>query len=419
MSLRLLSRAASSAAAVVLAAASCKDSGPPPIGPPATIALVNTTIPKALANTQLATPINLVVKDANGRAVPNVPVTFAVVAGGGVIASTADTSDASGTVTVPAWTLGKGAETQRVRASVTTVTPTVTLDVDATVETAYKVEVRFYGPAMTPDQQALFMKAAARMGGIVTGDVIDADARGQNIDLATKCNVPGQPPFNELIDDIIIYASIQNIDGPGKILAQAGPCLYRNAGTAAAPQYMPALGQMEFDAADINTLAGSGSLQEVITHEMLHVLGFGILWTDRKLITGSGTPDPRYIGEKGRQGCVAVGGTVTCATSVPLESGGGAGTAESHWRETTFGNELMTGYVNPSPNPLSKMTIGSLVDLGYVTNDLDFDDYTIPGGVFRAAGSTSPSIVGAGWERRSPTTVWVLENGAIRGVKIQ
>lgn len=416
MTHRLLSRAASSTAALVLALSSCKDGGPPPIGPPATLVLVNTTIPKALANTQLTTPIDLSVRDANGRAVPNVAVTFSVVAGGGTIASTADTTDATGTVTVPAWTLGKGAEAQTVRA---TVTPTVTLDVQAAVQTAYKVEVRFFGTQMTTDQQALFTKAAAHMGGIITGDVIDADARGQNIDLATTCNVPGQPPFNELIDDIIIYASIQNIDGPGKILAQAGPCLYRNAGTAAAPQFMPALGQMEFDAADISTLTGGGSLQEVITHEMLHVIGFGVLWNDRKLITGSGTPDPRYIGEQGRQGCVAVSGTVTCATSVPLESGGGAGTKESHWRESTFGSELMTGFVNVSPNPLSRMTIGSLVDLGYVVNDKDFDQYTIPGGLFRAGGSASPAIVWTGWERRAPGTVWVLEHGKIRPVKVQ
>ena len=30
----------------------------------------------------------------------------------------------------------------------------------------------------------------------------------------------------------------------------------------------------------------------------------------------------------------------------PVEQDGGSGTAGSHWDEETFGNELMTGYVN-------------------------------------------------------------------------
>ena len=42
-----------------------------------------------------------------------------------------------------------------------------------------------------------------------------------------------------------------------------------------------------------------------------------------------------------------------------------SGTAGSHWRESALGNELMTGYLNNGFNPLSKVTIGALADMGY------------------------------------------------------
>src|SRR5258708_39129929 len=40
----------------------------------------------------------------------------------------------------------------------------------------------------------------------------------------------------------------------------------------------------------------------------------------------------------------------------------------SHFRESVFGNEVMTGYLNNGANPLSRVTIASLADLGYQVN---------------------------------------------------
>ena len=374
---------------------------------------VSTGGASGFANAIVATPILISVRDANGTALSNQTVTFVVTDGGGTIGGSA-TSDANGTVTAPAWILGKLHVLQKMRAAI----GSVTLDVPATVITLYHVDVRFYGPAMTAAQQTLFFNAAARLEGVITGDVVDANA--QNVDL-TQCNITGQPPLNEVIDDIIIYASIQDIDGPGKILAQSGPCLFRTSPQGQPQPGMPALGVMEFDAADINTLTGSGSLQEVITHEMLHSLGFGVIWDSRGLLSGKGTPDPRFTGAAGRQGCVTIGGTVTCASSVPLEAGGGAGTAESHWRESTFGNELMTGFINQSPNPLSVMTISSMADLGYVVNNADSDSYSIPGGLVQALRSNNPGLpMHEGWEKHFMTTdLLLLDNGKVHAVRRQ
>lgn len=49
-----------------------------------------------------------------------------------------------------------------------------------------------------------------------------------------------------------------------------------------------------------------------------------------------------------------------------VESGGSSVTRYTHWAESLYKNELMTGWVYDATNlPLSKLTINSLKDLGY------------------------------------------------------
>jgi hypothetical protein len=63
---------------------------------------------------------------------------------------------------------------------------------------------------------------------------------------------------------------------------------------------------------------------------------------------------------------------------VPVENTGGPGTREGHWRETVFRNELMSGFIAQPGNPLSRLTVASLADLGYQT-DLDAaEPYVLP-----------------------------------------
>jgi hypothetical protein len=52
---------------------------------------------------------------------------------------------------------------------------------------------------------------------------------------------------------------------------------------------------------------------------------------------------------------------------VPVENEGepGDGTWGSHWRESVFTSELMTGFANPGEEPLTRLTIASFEDLGY------------------------------------------------------
>lgn len=361
-------------------------------GDPVQLAAISGDQQQGRAGAPLAVPIQLRAVDRYGNAItaPGQTATFTVTGGGGTLAATTVTLGPDGTIVMPAWTLGRTALPQTVHVT----SGTLAGDISASVQTDYHIDVRFFGPDMTDAQKALFTNAAARLSAIVTGDLPDVPVA--NLDVTYMCGVAGPPVMNETIDDLVIFASVQNIDGPGKILAESGPCVFRNTASG----FLTAVGVMEFDSSDLATMGANGILQDVITHEMLHVLGVGTLWQTKSLIQGAGTALSAYYGTIGRQGCLDSGGAAICAANVPVENNGVPGTADSHWRESTFQSELMTGYVNSGGMPLSAITVGSLSDLGYVVNPLAADPFRVPGGPGGAAREVTPS--GEAWERPLP-----------------
>ena len=167
-----------------------------------------------------------------------------------------------------------------------------------------------------------------------------------------------------------IDASITDIDGTNGILGRAGPTILR-------PQSeLPLVGIMEFDRADVVKLENAGSFEDVILHEMAHVLGFGTLWVRRNLIVGTGTMDPRFVGSAASREFARLdpdGGT-----AVPLANTGGAGTREGHWRELVFGDELLTGFLSGNDRPLSRMSVASFEDIGYEVDYTRADTFALP-----------------------------------------
>jgi len=368
-------------------------------GPIQSLSILSGNNQSGPGGTLLAQPVLLAGVDQYGNKLDNQVVNFSVLGGGGKLAAFTATSAADGTITMPAFTLGKSALPQAVLASIGSQSVSVT----ATVLSAYDIDVRFWGSPMTLQQQILFTNAAARIRGIVTGAIPPADATGAD---PAECGVTGQAVLAETVPGVIIYASVQDIDGPGKVLAQAGPCFIRDQSDV-----RTVIGVMEFDVADLNSLGSGGTLQDVITHEMLHVVGIGVFWNDIGLLSGFDTPDVAYTGTGGVAGCRATGGTTSCATSVPVENTGGAGTRNSHWRESTFGDELMTGFASNGAMPLSIMTVRALTDLGYTVNTAAADPYTIFLGSIRANPSVSTATpVGSVWEQGLATPPKVLPN---------
>jgi hypothetical protein len=391
-----------------LALSGCSEPTSSKAGPPATITFVSGNEQTAFAGTPVPAPPVAQVKDKAGRGVPGVSVVFTVVEGEGSIASTAPvTTDEEGNAPAPQWTLGRAAIPQSLRAS--TSDGAINGSATATVATSYNLEVRFFGPAPSAAASAAFALAAARIRGAVTGDVPDEVAEAAPRDLSDPtqgCGVAGLPTFfREAIDDLLIFATVEPIDGPNNVLASAFPCFIRDA----APN-QAVIGVMRFDSEDLENLVARGILTDVVTHEMLHVVGIGTLWNFLGLVQDAGTSQTRYTGALGVGGCVDVGGASVCPGSIPLEpltDAAGEGTADSHWSESVFFNELMTGFVNTRAsvptgpiNPFSLMSIRSLADIGYTVNANAADPYTVPHPAsVRVQGQLNVGAPGVPWER--------------------
>lgn len=214
--------------------------------------------------------------------------------------------------------------------------------------TRFNITLLFQAP-VTDAQREVFEVAAARWERIVIGDV-------PSISGTLPSCFRGQAPVATAgVDDILIQVLLVPIDGPGRVLGSAGPCFVRNADN------LPVSGLMRFDVADIARLEARGLFDEVIVHEMGHVLGIGTLWNFRRALrqgTGAGL---YFAGEGANVQWSAEGGE----GFLPIENLGGPGTAGGHWREGILRNELMTGFLNLGENPLSRITAASLRDMGY------------------------------------------------------
>ncbi|MGE3783432.1 MAG: leishmanolysin-related zinc metalloendopeptidase [Alphaproteobacteria bacterium] len=209
-------------------------------------------------------------------------------------------------------------------------------------EAGYDIRIDFTGTGWTADLQKAFKDAADYFTKVITRDIGGGAYYG-----------------GIYVDDLYMTAELRTIDGAGGILGQAGPSSIWNS------TELTARGKMQFDSADALSYLKKGTWDDIVTHEMMHVLGFGSLWNFGKnpLVTAPG----QYTGKAGLAAYQAAGHSG--ASFIPVETDGGPGTAGAHWDEQALGNELMTGYINNS-NYLSSFSLMSLADLGYAAQPL-------------------------------------------------
>ncbi|BDP42331.1 zinc metalloendopeptidase [Deinococcus aetherius] len=225
---------------------------------------------------------------------------------------------------------------------------------------AYNITLRFAAGSDASVVNAM-NAAASRWQGVITQGLPSVTA---NVP-ANSCG--SNAAFSGTIDDILVFTGNKSIDGPGGVLAQSGPCSIRSSSG------LTTYSTLVFDTADLGQF--SSQLADIAVHELGHSLGIGSLWRTFGLVSGTGTTNPVYTGTNGVREYRAFGGTLS---TVPVENQGGSGTAGAHWRETTFKNELMTGYLNSGvKNPLSRLSIGSLQDMGYAVNYGAADAYSL------------------------------------------
>lgn len=341
----------------------------------------------AMAGTAVPQRPKVVVRDAANNPVAGVAVTFTATSGGGAVTGGTVTTDAAGEATVGSWQLGATAAPNTLTATVADLaaTPAVFTAVGCSGGggAGYALTLCFTTP-VTPSQRAAYTSAAARWSQVITGDLPSLHV---NIAQPQCGNAP--PALDMTIDDLVIFASVELIDGPGAVLGQAGWCYQRTGG-------LPIIGLMRFDEADVNNLEASGGFVDVVLHEMGHVIGLSSsLWNQQGLLknpaSAGNAPDTYFDGAGAIAAFNAVGGSSYTGQKVPVENTGGGGTFNSHWRETVMANELMTGYLNSgSRNPLSLVTIRALADMGYVVNVNAADAYTL--GAALQAGPPRPHI---------------------------
>jgi hypothetical protein len=358
------------AALLALAVAACGDD---PTGPsanaPASLAVSAGSLQSAPAGQALTLSPKVVVKNASGAAIEGVTVTFAIVSGGGDVDNGTAETNALGEASAGTWRLGSNPGVNVLEARVAGV---AAARFTATGTAPFQITVRYIGNA-TESQKLAVDNAVVRWTSAIVGDLSDVPLQSA----AADC-FPTQPDVDETIDDVLIFIEFVDIDGVGKTLGQAGPCYIRSENS------LPIMGRLQLDNADLLSLEGRGLLDDVVLHEIGHVLGIGTLWKANGLVAGVGGGDPQFTGPF----AIAAYQTLTAgAISIPVENTGGSGTRDSHWRETTFGNELMTGFLNTYPNPLSGMTIGSLRDIGYGVNSSAAQSFVL------AAPSTGSAVV--------------------------
>ncbi len=262
----------------------------------------------------------------------------------------------------------------------TTLSVTTGLDV-----LPYNIELVFINSG-SESENAAFMLAAARWESIIPFNIKEWSFVNNPVD-ANVC-IQGQPLIDDVVDDIRIYVDIIEIDGPGEVVGQARPCFLRPGSG------LPMIGVMQFDVDDLPRLQSQGTLTSVILHEMAHVLGSGTLWDRAGLLRNpsvppAGTPgaDTHFVGPLAIAAFDAAGGTgYTGGEKVPVENNGDPGSADSHWRESLFGNELMTPSISGSTNPLSAISVQSLADMGYRVDVASADPYNR---VFTAAAAAA------------------------------
>ena len=213
------------------------------------------------------------------------------------------------------------------------------------------------------------------------------------------------------IDDLVITVRVMAIDGPGGVLGQTGIDVQRTG------SFLPAMASITIDSADLTAIEADGSLSDVILHEIGHALGFGTVWVQQGLIASAGTSNPRFVGAQ----ATAEYDRVFRSTepNVPVENVGGTGSAGSHWRESKFGNELMSSVIGAGSNPLSRVTVAALADMGYQVDFGQADPFTpsTAGLAGASASSTLAAVSSTTGVSARPRGTWQIANNPVQLVQ--
>ena len=160
---------------------------------------------------------------------------------------------------------------------------------------------------------------------------------------------------------------------PARIAGQGGPCVVRQSG-------QPLLGTISLN---LFTWAGLSDrkLDDLIQHEVGHVLGIGTMWNRgpfRTMFEGTfQSPDPIFFGPNALLAFERLSRAHRFSgRRIPVEEG-----ALGHWRLNAFSSEVMAPALTTAPQGTSAITVGVLADLGWTVEPEAYDDYVLPDAV--------------------------------------
>ena len=240
---------------------------------------------------------------------------------------------------------------------------------------SFNIDLIFAGDPVTETQAAAFVRAMNHWMSILADTELpdvpirDAAPLGCGEDTAEQRMASA--------DDLVIVANVRQTNRIG--LAFGGVCGVRNASglpyTGRIIVSTEALANLEAYA-DVQSASGLEVLENLILHEIGHVLGIGTLWDD--LIGGSSSDDPYFTGALALAAFDSAGGTsYTAGAKVPVEE-----RVEAHWRRDVFDGEGQSEVMTPVLTigaSLSAITIQSLADLGYTVDVSLAQPYRLPG----------------------------------------
>jgi len=257
----------------------------------------------------------------------------------------------------------------------------------------YDLELLFVRGGTT-SQRSIISQAADRWMSIIAKD-LGFDAR---VFSPPEFCGPGSPSVRHDVDDMAVLVMIDSIDGVGGSIGGAAPCVVRPYPYDAASEVslQPLLGYLHLDQDDVDRMESDGLLLAVATHELAHALGFrDHYWNRVGLLRNPSLPDmpnadTHFAGHLSIAAFDAAGGAGHAGAKVPVENGAERGLSDHHWRQSVFGDELMTPFLTGDSQPLSVITIEAMYDLGYEVNLTEAEAYSLT--VAGALGMPSPRV---------------------------
>ncbi|MYC99554.1 MAG: hypothetical protein F4X13_09860 [Gammaproteobacteria bacterium] len=352
--------------------------------------------------TEIGLPVHVAprvrAEDADGNPVADTRVAFSA-SGDGRVEPEQATTDSAGFAMVDRWILGRTpGTTDTLTASVANAdgTSATAIFTAEAMPAVYDIELEHVTSSLlTASQREAFEEAERFWESAITGNLSWSTLRRSSLVQCLASNgISGDVPGDRVVDDLLIYVEIKEIDGRSGVFGGAGPCQIREGNS------LPAVGVMFFDIADLDSMEANDQLEETIVHEMAHVIGFGTLWSHLGLLQDSAradrNADTHFTGAAAKAAFDEIrGDNYTDSDLVPVQHQGGVGVWNGHWRELVFRTELMTPFPDRGPNPMSAVSLASFVDVGYPEVDYSVaDEYVLPPPQYAAQAAAGVEAVG-------------------------